>query len=133
MDRHHVLTEPHCGTDLGLLRSEAKPDGDEHLISGGEESSSHAGEHNMVDNIVHLVLARLPDAPAGTARASACCRAQVQCRCRRQRGERNRHLLRWPQHKMGIHSNATAQIVLERRRRATLMGQPPRGPGRPCS
>jgi alkylation response protein AidB-like acyl-CoA dehydrogenase len=60
------LTEPHCGTDLGLLRSKAEPQTDgTYKISGGKIFIS-AGEHEMSQNIVHLVLARLPDAPSGT-------------------------------------------------------------------
>ena len=60
------LTEPHCGTDLGLLRSKAEPQPDgTYKITGGKIFIS-SGEHDMAENIVHLVLARLPDAPVGT-------------------------------------------------------------------
>ena len=60
------LTEPHCGTDLGLLRTRAEPDGDGGYAITGTKIFITAGEHDFTDNIVHLVLARLPDAPAGS-------------------------------------------------------------------
>ena len=60
------LTEPHCGTDLGLLRTKAEPQADGSYKLTGNKIFISAGEHDMAENIVHLVLARLPDAPAGT-------------------------------------------------------------------
>jgi alkylation response protein AidB-like acyl-CoA dehydrogenase len=60
------LTEPHCGTDLGLLRTRAEPQADGSYRITGTKIFISAGEHDLVSNIVHLVLARLPDAPAGT-------------------------------------------------------------------
>jgi alkylation response protein AidB-like acyl-CoA dehydrogenase len=63
------LTEPHCGTDLGLLRTKAEPQADGTYKITGNKIFISAGEHDMAANIVHLVLARLPDAP-GAARAS---------------------------------------------------------------
>jgi alkylation response protein AidB-like acyl-CoA dehydrogenase len=59
------LTEPHCGTDLGLLRTKAEPQADGTYRITGQKIFISAGEHDMADNIVHLVLARLPDAPPG--------------------------------------------------------------------
>ncbi|MDO8277220.1 MAG: acyl-CoA dehydrogenase N-terminal domain-containing protein, partial [Burkholderiaceae bacterium] len=59
------LTEPHCGTDLGMLRSKAEPQADGSYKITGAKIFISAGEHDMSGNIVHLVLARLPDAPAG--------------------------------------------------------------------
>jgi len=60
------LTEPHCGTDLGMLKSKAEPQADgSHLITGTKIFIT-GGEHDLTENIIHLVLARLPDAPAGT-------------------------------------------------------------------
>ena len=58
------LTEPHCGTDLGLIKTKAEPDGDGYLITGTKIFIS-AGEHDLTENIIHLVLAKLPDAPDG--------------------------------------------------------------------
>ncbi len=66
MDGHHVLTEPHCGTDLGLLRTKAEPQGDGTYKITGNKIFISAGEHDVAENIVHLVLARLPDAPKGS-------------------------------------------------------------------
>src|SRR5580765_1383363 len=59
------LTEPHCGTDLGLLKSKAEPGADGGYRISGTKIFITAGEHDLTENIVHLVLARLPDAPAG--------------------------------------------------------------------
>lgn len=60
------LTEPHCGTDLGMLRTKAEPQADGSYKVSGTKIFISAGEHDMAGNIVHIVLARLPDAPAGT-------------------------------------------------------------------
>jgi len=60
------LTEAHCGSDLGLLRSKAEPQADGSYAITGTKIFISAGEHDMAENIVHIVLARLPDAPAGT-------------------------------------------------------------------
>ncbi|MBU2255753.1 MAG: phenylacyl-CoA dehydrogenase, partial [Gammaproteobacteria bacterium] len=60
------LTEPHCGTDLGMLRTKAEPQADGSYKVSGTKIFTSAGEHDMADNIVHIVLARLPDAPQGT-------------------------------------------------------------------
>ena len=59
------LTEPHCGTDLGLLRTRAVPQGDGSYKITGTKIFISAGEHDLTENIIHLVLARLPDAPKG--------------------------------------------------------------------
>ena len=59
------LTEPHCGTDLGLIRSKAEPKGEGTYAISGTKIFISAGEHDLTENIVHLVLARLPDAPKG--------------------------------------------------------------------
>ena len=60
------LTEPHCGTDLGMLRTKAEPQGDGTYRLTGAKIFISAGEHDLAPNIVHLVLARLPDAPPGS-------------------------------------------------------------------
>ena len=59
------LTEPHCGTDLGLLRTKAVPNGDGAYKISGQKIFISAGEHDMSENIVHLVLARIEGAPEG--------------------------------------------------------------------
>ncbi len=60
------LTEAHCGSDLGLLRTKAEPQADGSYAITGTKIFISAGEHDLADNIIHIVLARLPDAPAGT-------------------------------------------------------------------
>ena len=60
------LTEPHCGTDLGMLRTKAEPQADGSYSITGTKIFISAGEHDLTENILHLVLARLPDAPGGT-------------------------------------------------------------------
>ena len=60
------LTEPHCGSDLGLLKTKAEPAADGRYRISGTKIFITAGEHDLTENIVHLVLARLPDAPPGT-------------------------------------------------------------------
>lgn len=59
------LTEPHCGTDLGLIRTKAIPNGDDSYDISGTKIFISAGEHDLTENIIHLVLAKLPDAPEG--------------------------------------------------------------------
>ena len=59
------LTEPHCGTDLGLMRTKADPNDDGSYAVTGTKIFISAGDHDMSENIIHLVLARLPDAPKG--------------------------------------------------------------------
>ncbi len=110
------LTEPHCGTDLGLLRTRAVPDPEGGFRITGEKIFISCGEHDLAENIVHLVLARLPDAPAGTHGISlfivpkflpAGAGAEAGC------GARNGVACGGLEHKMGIHGNATCQMQLE--------------------
>ncbi|HEY8358472.1 MAG TPA: acyl-CoA dehydrogenase family protein, partial [Ramlibacter sp.] len=120
------LTEPHCGTDLGLLRTKAEPqaDGSYHLT--GNKIFISAGEHDMTENIVHLVLARLPDAPAGSKGISLFVVPKYNVKPDGSMGERNGIWCGGLEHKMGIHGNATAQLVLENAV-GTLVGQPNKG------
>ena len=60
------LTEPHCGTDLGLIKTKAVPQADGSYAITGQKIFISAGEHDLADNIIHLVLARIEGAPAGT-------------------------------------------------------------------
>src|SRR5690606_37189285 len=60
------LTEPQCGTDLGLIKTKAEPADDGSYRITGNKIFISAGEHDLTENIIHLVLARLPDAPRGT-------------------------------------------------------------------
>ena len=110
------LTEPHCGTDLGLLRTRAVPDPEGGFRITGEKIFISCGEHDLAENIVHLVLARLPDAPAGTHGISLFivpkflpAGAGAEARC----GARNGVACGGLEHKMGIHGNATCQMQLE--------------------
>jgi len=120
------LTEPHCGTDLGLLRSKAEPQADgSYKISGGKIFIS-AGEHDMAENIVHLVLARLPDAPAGTKGISLFVVPKFIPNADGSLGARNAITCGALEEKMGIHGNSTCQMNLDD---ATgwLIGQPNKG------
>ena len=120
------LTEPHCGTDLGLLRSKAEPQADgSYKITGGKIFIS-SGEHDMSANIVHLVLARLPDAPAGTKGISLFIVPKFIPKADGMPGARNSIICGGLEHKMGIHGNATCQMNLDQ---ATgwLVGAPNKG------
>jgi len=120
------LTEPHCGTDLGLLRTKAEPQPDGTYRITGAKIFISAGEHDMADNIVHLVLARLPDAPAGSKGISLFIVPKFNVNADGSLGSRNSIFCAGLEHKMGIHGNATAQIVLEGAV-GTLVGQPNKG------
>ncbi|TFY99696.1 acyl-CoA dehydrogenase C-terminal domain-containing protein [Ramlibacter rhizophilus] len=120
------LTEPHCGTDLGLLRTKAEPQADGTYRITGQKIFISAGEHDMAANIVHLVLARLPDAPAGSKGISLFIVPKYRIQPDGTLGERNGVYCGGLEHKMGIHGNATAQIVLDGAV-GTLVGQPNKG------
>jgi len=101
------LTEPHCGTDLGLIRTRAVPNGDgSHAITGTKIFIS-AGEHDLTDNIVHLVLAKLPDAPDSTRGISLFIVPKFLPDAAGGPGARNAVSCGAIEHKMGIHANAT--------------------------
>jgi alkylation response protein AidB-like acyl-CoA dehydrogenase len=120
------LTEPHCGTDLGLMRTkaEAQPDGT-YKITGNKIFIS-AGEHDMAGNIIHLVLARLSDAPPGIKGVSLFIVPKFLVNADGTLGARNGIYCGGLEHKMGIHGNATAQIVIDGAI-GTLVGQPNKG------
>ncbi len=120
------LTEPHCGTDLGLLRSKAEPQADGSYRLTGNKIFISAGEHDMAANIVHLVLARLPDAPQGSKGISLFAVPKFNVKPDGSVGERNGIYCGGIEHKMGIHGNATCQMVLEGAV-GTLVGQPNKG------
>lgn len=98
------LTEPHCGTDLGMLRTKADPQEDGSYKLSGTKIFISAGDHDMADNIVHIVLARLPDAPEGTKGISLFI---VPKHLPETLGENNGVSCGSLEHKMGIHGNAT--------------------------
>ncbi|MBA4502319.1 acyl-CoA dehydrogenase C-terminal domain-containing protein [Marinobacterium marinum] len=120
------LTEPHCGTDLGLLRTKAEPREDGSYAISGTKIFISAGEHDMVDNIVHIVLARLPDAPAGTKGISLFIVPKYMPTADNTIGERNAVSCGSIEHKMGIHGNATCVMNFDN---ATgyLIGPPNKG------
>ena len=120
------LTEPHCGTDLGLLRTKAEPQADGTYRLTGQKIFISAGEHDFVPNIVHLVLARLPDAPVGSKGISLFIVPKYQVKADGSLGARNGIYCGGLEHKMGIHGNATAQMVLDGAV-GTLVGQPNKG------
>ena len=120
------LTEPHCGTDLGLLRTRAVPQEDGSYRITGNKIFISAGEHDMVENIVHLVLARLPDAPAGSKGISLFAVPKFLVNTDGSLGARNGIFCTSLEHKMGIHANATAALALEDAV-GTLIGEPNKG------
>jgi alkylation response protein AidB-like acyl-CoA dehydrogenase len=120
------LTEPHCGTDLGLLRTKAEPQPDGSYRITGSKIFISAGEHDMTDNIIHLVLARLPDAPKGSKGISLFVVPKYKVKADGSLGERNPIFCAGLEHKMGIHGNATAQIVIEGAT-GSLVGEPNKG------
>ena len=120
------LTEPHCGTDLGLMRTKAEPQLDGTYKITGNKIFISAGEHDMTDNIIHLVLARLPDAPPGIKGVSLFIVPKFVVNKDGSLGARNGIYCGGLEHKMGIKGSATAQMVLEDAV-GTLVGQPNKG------
>ena len=120
------LTGPQCGTDLGLLRTKAEPQSDGSYKLTGNKIFISAGEHDMAENIVHLVLARLPDAPSGSKGISLFAVPKWNLNADGSLGERNGIWCGGLEHKMGIHGNATAQIVLDSAQ-GSLVGAPNKG------
>ena len=101
------LTEPHCGTDLGLLRTKAVPNGDGSYKISGQKIFISAGEHGMTDNIIHLVLARIEGAPEGTKGISLFIVPKFMVNEDGSVGDRNSVTCGAIEHKMGIHGNST--------------------------
>ena len=120
------LTEAHCGTDLGLLRTQAVPQPDgSHAITGTKIFIS-AGDHDLTPNIIYLVLARLPGAPKGTKGISLFLVPKVMTDADGRLGERNRVACGAVEHKMGIHACPTCVMNFDG---ATgwLVGEPHQG------
>ncbi|MFV1873389.1 MAG: acyl-CoA dehydrogenase C-terminal domain-containing protein [Oleiphilus sp.] len=101
------LTEPQCGSDLGILTTKAEPNADGSYAISGTKIFISAGEHDMVDNIVHIVLARLPGAPEGTKGISLFIVPKFLPDAEGNPGERNAVACGSIEHKMGIHGNST--------------------------
>ena len=120
------LTEAHCGTDLGLLRTKAEPQADGSYKLTGNKIFISAGEHDVTPNIIHLVLARLPDAPKGSKGISLFVVPKFKVGADGSLGERNPIYCTALEHKMGIHANATCQLTLDGAV-GTLVGEPNKG------
>jgi acyl-CoA dehydrogenase len=120
------LTESHCGTDLGMLRTKAKPQADGTYRITGTKIFISAGEHDMAENIVHLVLARLEGAPAGVKGISLFVVPKFLPKADGTLGARNTVSCGSIEHKMGIHGNSTCVMNFDN---ATgwLVGAPNRG------
>jgi acyl-CoA dehydrogenase len=103
------LTEPQAGSDLSLVRSKAVPNGDHYLISG-QKIYITWGDHDMAENIIHLVLARLPDAPEGTRGISLFVVPKFLVNDDGTLGERNDAYAVSLEHKLGIHASATCTM-----------------------
>src|SRR6188474_1465302 len=101
------LTEPQCGTDLGLLRTKAAPQADSSYKISGTKIFISAGEHDLADNIIHLVLARIEGAPAGIKGVSLFVCPKFLVNEDGSLGARNPITCGSIEHKMGIHGNAT--------------------------
>jgi alkylation response protein AidB-like acyl-CoA dehydrogenase len=120
------LTESQCGSDLGLLRTKAEPQADGSYAITGTKIFISAGEHDMTDNIVHIVLARLPDAPEGTKGISLFIVPKFNVKEDGTIGERNAVHCASIEEKMGIHGNATCVLNFDGAR-GFLIGPPNRG------
>jgi alkylation response protein AidB-like acyl-CoA dehydrogenase len=104
------LTEPHCGTDLGLIKTKAVPQPDGSYAITGQKIFISAGEHDLADNIVHLVLARIEGAPPGTKGISLFLVPKFLPDADGKPGARNGAVCGSIEHKMGIHGNSTAVL-----------------------
>ena len=120
------LTEPHCGTDLGLLKTRAVPQDDGSYAITGTKIFITAGEHDLSGNIVHLVLAKLPDAPPGAKGISLFVTPKFKVAKDGSIGERNGVRCGSIEHKMGIHGSATCVMNFDDAQ-GYLVGAPHKG------
>lgn len=120
------LTEPHCGTDLGLIRTKAIPNDDGSYSLTGTKIFITWGEHDMADNIVHLVLAKLPDAPAGSKGISMFLVPKFLVQDDGSLGARNSFACGSLEKKMGIKGSATCVMNYEGAK-GWLVGEPHQG------
>ncbi|CAN2535592.1 3-methylmercaptopropionyl-CoA+dehydrogenase [Methylocapsa aurea] len=120
------LTEPQCGTDLGLLTSKAAPRADGSYSITGQKIFISAGEHDLAENIIHLVLARIEGAPAGVKGISLFIVPKFEVAADGSLGPRNAVRCGALEHKMGIHGNATCVMNYDGAR-GFLVGEPNRG------
>jgi hypothetical protein len=117
------LTEPHCGTDLGQMKTKAVPNEDGSYRVDGTKIFISAGEHDLTENIVHIVLAKLPDAPKGTKGLSLFIIPKFLPAADGSVGERNGVRCGSIEHKMGIHGNGTAVLNFDGAK-SFLIGKP---------
>jgi acyl-CoA dehydrogenase len=120
------LTESHCGTDLGLLKAKAVPDADGSYAIFGEKIFISAGEHDLAENIIHLVLARIEGAPAGVKGISLFVVPKMLIEPDGSLGASNQVTCGALEHKMGIHANATCVMNYDGAK-GFLVGEPHRG------
>ena len=120
------LTEAHCGSDLGLLKTRAEPNADGSYAISGSKIFITGGEQDFTDNIVHLVLARLPDAPAGTKGISLFIVPKLKVARDGGVGERNAVRCGSIEHKMGIHGSSTCVMNFDAAQ-GYLIAQPNKG------
>jgi alkylation response protein AidB-like acyl-CoA dehydrogenase len=107
------LTEAHCGSDLRLLRTRAEPDGEGRYKLSGTKIFISGGEHDLTRNILHLVLARLPDAPAGTKGISLFLVPKYYTDATNGEERRNQLHCGGIEHKMGLKASATCTMLFE--------------------
>ncbi len=120
------LTEPQCGTDLGQVSTRAEPQADGSFRISGTKIFISAGEHDLADNIIHIVLARLPDAPPGTRGISLFLVPKHQVDAQGRIGARNGVSCGALEHKMGIKASATAVLNFDGAQ-GWMLGQAHRG------
>ena len=120
------LTEPQCGTDLGLIRTKAVPNGDGSYSITGNKIFISAGEHDLAENILHLVLAKLPDAPPGTRGISLFLVPKFLPTEDGRPGPRNPASCTSIEHKMGIKASATCSMAFDGAQ-GWLVGRPNKG------
>ncbi|MDX1800802.1 MAG: acyl-CoA dehydrogenase C-terminal domain-containing protein [Marinobacter sp.] len=120
------LTEPHAGTDLGIIRTKAEPAGDDAYLITGTKIFITWGEHDMAENIIHLVLAKLPDAPKGPKGISLFLVPKFLVNDDGSLGERNQFSCGSIEKKMGIKASATCVMNFDGAR-GWLVGEPNKG------
>ncbi|MEB0048031.1 MULTISPECIES: acyl-CoA dehydrogenase C-terminal domain-containing protein [unclassified Pseudomonas] len=120
------LTEPHAGTDLGIIRTKAEPQADGSYKVSGTKIFITGGEHDLTENIIHLVLAKLPDAPAGPKGISLFLVPKVMVNADGSLGARNPANCGSIEHKMGIQASATCVMNFDEAV-GYLVGEPNKG------